>query len=603
MFKMTKLTKQIISGLMIVLMMFSSVQVLSMTSLAADAVAEKESNNGSNTATVIPVDTVCSGTLGHEEDVDWYKFTADKDYFTFDFACSLDESNYANVNAGWDVFLYDAAGNEIYAYYGVKGKFSTAKYPLTGDFFIKVEHSWEGIFVSDKPIGCIYNIKINTTVDPMWEDENNDVVSDAFKISTDKKYQGTFHNHKDVDYYKFTNDKDYFIFNFDISDEANIDLVNYGWNITILANNGADVVAEYGDVTAGVKTAALPFSGDCYIKVEPSKNAIFNIDCPVDCYYNIRIDTFKDSTWEKESNSSMSKATKITSGKIFNANLYSVNDVDYFKYTATKNGVLTLDFFREVSENIGRGWKVSVLKADGTVLYSTEILNTLKLTKTNIEINKGETIYFCVEAADNWYSPSQVNYKISVSFIANPGKVTGLKVSSNNTTSLKLSWKKVDGATGYKIYRYDTSTKKYVAVATTKSTSYTVKKLKAGTSYKFKVKAYKKSYNSTAWGSSSSILTTATKPDTPTLKATAGKKAATLKWSKETGTGYVIYMATSKNGTYSKVATVKGAAKVSYVKKSLTTGKTYCFKVRAYKTVGDQTLYGSYSAIKSVKVK
>ena len=62
-------------------------------------------------------------------------------------------------------------------------------------------------------------------------------------------------------------------------------------------------------------------------------------------------------------------------------------------------------------------------------------------------------------------------------------------------------------------------------------------------------------------------------------------------------------MSTSKNGTYSKIATVKSASTLSYTKKNLTTGKTYYFKVRAYKTVGETKLYGSFSVIKSVKVK
>ena len=62
-------------------------------------------------------------------------------------------------------------------------------------------------------------------------------------------------------------------------------------------------------------------------------------------------------------------------------------------------------------------------------------------------------------------------------------------------------------------------------------------------------------------------------------------------------------MATSKNGTYKKVAAVKGSAKVSYTKTGLTKGKTYYFKVAAYTSVDGQTISGGYSAVKSVKIK
>ena len=93
-------------------------------------------------------------------------------------------------------------------------------------------------------------------------------------------------------------------------------------------------------------------------------------------------------------------------------------------------------------------------------------------------------------------------------------------------------------------------------------------------------------------------------PATPTLTVTAGAKKATLKWNAQTGaTGYVVYASTSKTGKYTKIATVKGGTSVSYTKTGLTTGKTYYFRVAAYTTSGGSTIYGSYSSVKSVKVK
>lgn len=59
----------------------------------------------------------------------------------------------------------------------------------------------------------------------------------------------------------------------------------------------------------------------------------------------------------------------------------------------------------------------------------------------------------------------------------------------------------------------------------------------------------------------------------------------------------------SGNGSYKKIATLKGASKVSYTKSKLTTGKTYSFKVRAFTTVNGKNVYGDYSAVKSVKIK
>ena len=99
-------------------------------------------------------------------------------------------------------------------------------------------------------------------------------------------------------------------------------------------------------------------------------------------------------------------------------------------------------------------------------------------------------------------------------------------------------------------------------------------------------------------------LTFTIAPATPTLSVTAGAKKATLKWNKQTGaTGYVVYMATSQNGKYTKIATIKNNGTVSMTKTGLTTGKTYYFKVAAYKTVSGKVIYSGWSAVKGVKIK
>ena len=62
-------------------------------------------------------------------------------------------------------------------------------------------------------------------------------------------------------------------------------------------------------------------------------------------------------------------------------------------------------------------------------------------------------------------------------------------------------------------------------------------------------------------------------------------------------------MATSKDGTYTKVKSVTSSSTVSYTVGSLTKNKTYYFKVRAYKKTDNGTVYGSFSNVKSVRIK
>ena len=187
-----------------------------------------------------------------------------------------------------------------------------------------------------------------------------------------------------------------------------------------------------------------------------------------------------------------------------------------------------------------------------------------------------------------------------------PQEVTGLTASKKAATSIELSWDKVQNADGYKVYKYSTSSKKYVLIATihdNDTTIYNNSKLVSATNYYYKVAAYKEVAGKNYVGAQSERLKATTNPLQPsvTLSTTTKKVKLTYdsKVSKRTD-GYEIYMATSKNGTYKLI---KDTDKTSYTKTSLTSKKGYYFKVRAYRTVDGQKVYSLYSLPKYIKVK
>ncbi len=186
-----------------------------------------------------------------------------------------------------------------------------------------------------------------------------------------------------------------------------------------------------------------------------------------------------------------------------------------------------------------------------------------------------------------------------------PKTATGLKTKSQTTSAITVSWSKVTGASGYSFYKWNPKKKAYEYVARTTKTSYTMKKLKAGEVYLFKVRAYKTIDGKRYYSSYSKQIKTATKPSTPKITAlTTKSKKATLKWKKISGVdGYEIYMSTSKKGKYSRVRTVTKSGTVKYTKSSLKKNKRYYFKIRSYKTVDGKKVYSSYSTVKSIKVK
>jgi hypothetical protein len=92
------------------------------------------------------------------------------------------------------------------------------------------------------------------------------------------------------------------------------------------------------------------------------------------------------------------------------------------------------------------------------------------------------------------------------------------------------------------------------------------------------------------------------------VKFTSLKKAsstqAVLSWKKVSGAkGYAIYMKTGKKGTYKKIDTVKGASTTTYIASGLKSGKTYYFRIRAYKKIYGERCYGELSIEKKIKMK
>ena len=207
------------------------------------------------------------------------------------------------------------------------------------------------------------------------------------------------------------------------------------------------------------------------------------------------------------------------------------------------------------------------------------------ITKTNGTLSENKkTVTFDLMKGGKIYAYTEKSSKSAKIYF----KKDYLK--SNN--SAYLSWNKVKGANKYKIQYKASDAKKWNSVTTTK-TAKTIKGLKAGKKYSFKVTAITKSKKYTTQ-----------KTTITTLKKVAVKvKSSTdnsikLSWKKDTAAdGYIVYKKNSKKAEWKKVTTIKKDSTVTYNVKELKANKKYYFKVVSYKKANGKTIKSTYSTL------
>ncbi|MBR5251409.1 MAG: hypothetical protein IKV52_01125, partial [Oscillospiraceae bacterium] len=156
----------------------------------------------------------------------------------------------------------------------------------------------------------------------------------------------------------------------------------------------------------------------------------------------------------------------------------------------------------------------------------------------------------------------------------------------------------VEGAAKYEVWRATTKDGEYTRIYTTAGTKLTNTSVNAGETYYYKVKAI---HNVSAANSAFSAAEgrTVDLPQ-PVISASLNSKGKPrLEWKEVSGaTGYEIYRATSKDGTYKKIYTATGT---TFTNTSATAGTTYYYKVRAIHTT--TAANSAYSTVKGVTSK
>ena len=182
--------------------------------------------------------------------------------------------------------------------------------------------------------------------------------------------------------------------------------------------------------------------------------------------------------------------------------------------------------------------------------------------------------------------------------------VTNFKATQNTYNSIKLTWSKVKDAKGYVVVRYNAKTKKYDSLKATSKDYYVDKNLKSGSTYKYKIRAYKRVGDYNVYGIFSAVKSCAARPVTAKAKiATYARRAIKLTWTRQADVdGYQIYRKDSAKAAYKLRKTVTTNKTTQFVNTGLTKNRTYYYRVRSYKVVNGKKVYGAYSNVCSKKI-
>lgn len=224
------------------------------------------------------------------------------------------------------------------------------------------------------------------------------------------------------------------------------------------------------------------------------------------------------------------------------------------------------------------------------------------LAYANTGLTTGKTYYYKICAWANGAS-SLVSSSDSpiVSARPTPNTPANFKATLAGYDSVKLSWSAVSGATGYRIYQASSSTGTFSLLKTTTAASCTNTSLTTGKTYYYKVCAYHLEGSANVCGSYTAAAKAKPVPAVPSSIAVARYNSSSIKtsWAAVRGaSGYQVWRATYSGGTYSLVKTT---ASTSWINSSLTKGKYYYYKVRAYHLEGTTKVYSAFTAVKYAK--
>ena len=339
------------------------------------------------------------------------------------------------------------------------------------------------------------------------------------------------------------------------------------------------------------------------------------------------IETYNGKTWTQlakitSNNTLACKVTKLSASKTYQyrikayktegkATAYSANSAT-LSVNTNPSGMSGYKIKSKTSTSVTLQWNKNtsatgyeLQKWDGKKWVSlTKITKNSTTTYTVKNLKASATYKYRIRAYKTIGKATQYSGYSELSVNTNPSGMSGYKVKSKSYNSVTLQWNKNTSATGYELQKWDG--KKWVSltkITKNSTTTYTVKNLKASTTYKYRIRAYKTIGKATQYSGYSELSVNTNPSNMSGFKAkSTAKTSVILQWNKNTSaTGYEIQKWDGKK--WVSAAKVTKNSTVTSTVKNLKKNTSYKFRIRAYKTIGKATQYSSWSGTLTVKTK
>ena len=510
---------------------------------------ETEFNDDYKSADNINVNQTYYGSLMSRDDEDWYCFkTTEAGYISLTFRHDYVDSK----SDYWEAYLYNADQEKLveYDYAGIDTTNNSGKIGLpAGTYYLRI--------INYNYSHNDYNFKINYTPSSVWETEFNNSYTTADKINYGKTYYGSLMNSDDEDWYKVevtSGGTKMFYFKHD-----KVDSSSTYWKV-YMYNSDMSEIWDYDSAgnTISYSEKIKLSKGTYYLRITD-----YNYS---DGTYNFQI----SGVVSKPGKATLKKSTNDSNGNI-KVNWEKVKDANgYYIYKKDKDSN-----YKKVADVASD--KTSYIDKSGSI--------GSKYTYTVRAYKKSGDQYILGDYDKNGVNGQKI-----------PAKVILATIKNNSKGQVNLTWEKVSGIDGYRVYR-KASGEGWKKLKDVTATSITDTSAKIGVTYSYTVRAYKKINGNLVQGSYDSKGLSG-KRVPPTVQLVSAKyqkdKGVVVNWKKtDDCSGYVIYRKDTKSG-WTRLAKVSGKDNVKYTDKVRSNINTYKYTVRAYQTVNAKEILGGY---------